>query len=145
MRALLIIGGIVVIAVISLLAWIHIADKKVLDESKPWVTYSRLMYCVTHGCNEYKKQYGSWPSSIDDLRAFGADLNERSTDMWGHIFIMVPYDASLGYGRILSYGADGKPGGTLDDHDIEIRFPSETNESWNKTTGVAIKRPHRAP
>jgi hypothetical protein len=145
MRGLFIIGGILTLAILGLLLWIQIADKKQLNDSKPWVTYSRLMYCVSHGCNEYKKRYGSWPNSLDRLRAFGEDLNERSTDMWGHDFILVPYNESLGYGRILSYGADGKPGGELDNRDIEVRFPSELNETWNTTMGLQFKRPHKVP
>lgn len=137
--------GILAILITGLLGWVRVSDTKQLQESKPWVTHSRLMYFVSHGCNEYKEQYHVWPSSLDQLRRFGADLNERAKDMWGNDFIFVPYNDSLGYGQIISFGADGKPGGTNADADIEVRFPSDANSDWNRQAGAGLKRPKREP
>ena|SRR5258708_6120417 len=143
MRLLFIVCGIPVVLIACLLIWIRMEDQKQLHDSKPWVTYSRLMYCVTHGCSEYKKRYGSWPSSLAQLRAFGNDLKEVSTDMWGHDFVLVPYSETNGYGQIISYGADGKPGGTGADSDLEVRFPDDANSAWNNRAGLGLKRPRR--
>jgi len=43
-----------------------------------------------------------------------------------------PFNEKLGYGEIVSYGRDGKSGGTGLDRDLIVRFPSESNADWNK-------------
>ena len=134
---------ILVILIASLAIWIRISDAKRLEEGKPWITHSRLMYFVSNGCTKYKTHFGVWPSSLAQLRELGEDLNERASDTWGNVFIFVPYNESLGYGQIISFGADGKPGGTNADADIEVRFPFDTNETWNKQAGAGLKRPRR--
>jgi len=65
--------------------------------------------------------------------------------MWGSDFLLVPYKESLGYGEIISYGRDGKPGGTGADSDLVVRYPSEINAAWNKQAGLGLKRPQGAP
>jgi hypothetical protein len=133
------------VLIAGVLISIRLEDKKQLRESRPWVTYSRLMYCVSHGCNEYKRTHGTWPNSLAELRASGDDVNERSKDMWGRDFVYIPYSDSRGYGQIISYGADGKPGGEGADGDLEVRFPSDQNVDWNNQAGLGLKRPHKIP
>ena len=43
-------------------------------------------------------------------------------DAWGHALVLQPFDPAKGYGAIISYGRDGRPGGTGADADIEIRW-----------------------
>jgi hypothetical protein len=61
-------------------------------------------------------------------------LESETTDAYGRIVILVSYNQESGYGELISYGKDGKPGGDNKyDRDIEIRFPinTETNAQWN--------------
>ena len=44
--------------------------------------------------------------------------------------MLVPYNQSLGYGQIISYGRDGGPGGTGTDGDLAVRFPTQANAGW---------------
>ena len=77
----------------------------------------------------YFKTYGLWPASVDALRPAGNPrqimfITERvqPRDAWGRSMVYDPYEASRGYGLVLSYGRDGKRGGSGPDADIERRF-----------------------
>jgi hypothetical protein len=39
--------------------------------------------------------------------------------------IYQPFDPAKGYGSVISYGSDGKPGGSGEAADIEVRFGAE--------------------
>jgi hypothetical protein len=102
------------------------------EEDKPVITYNRLML-VAAGCDKYRASNGVFPESLDVLRPFRADLNEPwEKDAWGQGVIVVPYESSRGYGRIISYGRNRKPGGAGKDRDLEVRFPIKENHDWNK-------------
>jgi type II secretory pathway pseudopilin PulG len=85
--------------------------------------------CLQMASRNYFQVYAVWPNSIRDLES---DANPRkilfvapapaTKDAWGRPLVYVPFYASLGYGRVLSYGRDGKPGGGGPDRDIEFRF-----------------------
>lgn len=145
MRTVFAICGIVAILIAGLWLWGWIANEIQAQEIKPWQTYSRLMYLVSPGCDEYKKKYGTWPSSLTQLRELRPDLNEASKDVWGRDVVLVPYDKSLGYGEIISYGRDGKPGGTGANRDLIVRFPEAANTSWNEQMGAGLRKPQRVP
>jgi hypothetical protein len=100
---------------------------------------------LASGCDKMKKERGAWPSSLAELQAFRADFEEGSKDMWDRDVVFIPYNASLGYGQIISYGRDGKPGGTGADTDLEIRFPSDSNVVWNTKMGQGLRRPSLPP
>lgn len=78
----------------------------------------------------YFKTYGSWPTGISNLFRSGnkehvefvADSPSAPNDAWHHPIQYQPFDATLGYGRVVSSGRDGKIGGSHADSDIEIRF-----------------------
>lgn len=77
---------------------------------------------------QYQAEYKSWPSSLVDLTNNSKNLNfvifsdQGAVDGWGHALIFQPFDAAKGYGVVISYGRDGKPGGTGADADLEVRF-----------------------
>jgi hypothetical protein len=115
-------------------------------ELGPHITYSKLLYLAS-GCEAYKSQYSVWPTNIDQLRSYRPDLVEATKDTYGHDVVFVPYNEALGYGALISYGRDGRPGGNNEyDLDIVIRFPSEleTNTIWNNQVGRQIER-HTPP
>jgi hypothetical protein len=135
----------VTVLVVGLFLWGWINRTNELKKLEPWRTYSTAMYVASRGCGDYDEQHGVWPDSLDQLRAFRGDINERCKDAWGRNFLFVPYNKSLGYGEIISYGRDAKPGGNGLDRDIVIRFPIDANATWNEQQGEGLKKPQRAP
>jgi hypothetical protein len=79
----------------------------------------------------FHSRTGQWPSSLNELvtnkhsTIFHAPPGPfRFLDGWNRPFIFQPFNTSQAYGRILSYGRDGQPGGTGLDADSELRFPN---------------------
>jgi len=148
MRVIFIVCGTIAILIASLpfYGWLE------KEETKPYITYTRLMG-VALDCDKYKEQYGVWPNSIAQLIAFRSELTDWAKDawgkgnnnMWGRYVVLVPFDKSFGYGEVISYGRDGKPEGTGADRDLIVRFPTETNADWNKQMGLGLKKPQRVP
>ena len=79
-------------------------------------------------CDVYLAEFGEPPASLDDLVHNRENIvlmewgKSGPNDAWGNPIRFKPYDASLGYGSVLSYGCDGRPGGKGEDADIEVRF-----------------------
>ena len=123
---------------VAALVW-HLKERK--EASKPYISYTGLV-TLANGCGDYKKQYGVFPEKMEQLRGFRPDMVASTTDAYGHSVILVPYNESVGYGELISYGRDGKPGGENQfDRDIVIRFPTdtETNTQWNKQIAERFK------
>ena len=107
---------------------------------------------VASDCDKYKGQHGEWPTNLTQLITFRPELTDwakdawgKGDDVWGRYVVLVPFNEKLGYGEIVSYGRDGKSGGTGLDRDLIVRFPSESNADWNKQQGEGLKHPQRAP
>jgi len=151
MRIIFIVCGIIARLIACLFIWGWIARTRELKEIRPYITYTRLIG-VAQACDKYKEQYGVWPNSLAQLRVFRPEMSDWAKDswgqgdnVWGRDVVLVPYDKSLGYGEVISYGRDGKPGGSGADQDMIIRFPCEANTNWNEQVGAGLKRPQRAP
>ncbi len=141
-RAIIVVCGIGLAVLVGVVTWGRAVRQREVQQVKPYLTYTRLMGAAKD-CDEYWEQHRGWPTSIAELRAFRSDLNEWAVDMWGRDFVLVPFNASLGYGRVISYGRDGKPGGSTEaDRDIEVRFPTQANTNWNASVGHGLKRPY---
>src|SRR5664280_1911180 len=75
--------------------------------------------------NRFYLEYGYWPTGFASF--FPAGNVEHKTfvaagitnDGWKHPFVYYPFDANLGYGRVVSLGRDGKIGGEGLNRDIE--------------------------
>ena len=130
--------SIIAFAVIAHIFWsIHRYDKKI----KPFASYTRLNN-LAKGMDDYKQQNGQWPTNLTELATFRPDLSVETTDAYGNAVILVNFNQSNGYGELISYGSDGKPGGNNKfDRDIEIRFPMdmETNMQWNEQVRERFK------
>lgn len=101
---------------------------------------------VASGCDQYRLKYGSYPTSLAELHDLREDLSAPWTqDAWGRDLKISDFDKSRGYGSVISYGRDGKPGGNGNDRDLEVRFPIATNEEWNKNIGNGLKKPQFRP
>jgi hypothetical protein len=71
---------------------------------------------------------GRWPTSAAELVTNSMGLvfispSPPIPDSWGRHIVYQPYTSNAGYGRVISYGRDGRPGGIGPDADIEQRFP----------------------
>jgi hypothetical protein len=116
----------------AFILWRLLDMRRSEEENKPVVTYNRLMFVAT-GCDKFKQTNGAFPDSLQVLHEFRIELNDPWTkDAWRRNLIVIPYEPSCGYGKIISYGRDGKPGGVGKDRDLEVRFPIRENQDWNK-------------
>jgi len=141
MSRIFIVCGICVGICIGGIAYVRLILKKQQEKLRPHISYSKLLY-LSKGCDNYKAQYGRWPTNIDQLRGYRPDLVEATKDAYGHDVIIIPYDPNHGYGELISYGRDGQPGGNNEyDLDIVIRYPSdsETNMGWNNQVGRQVE------
>ena len=149
MRVVFVIIGAILLIIISLLIIPRIITARGMQEAKPYVTYTRLIY-VASWCDKYKGQYGAWPSSLAQLRAFRPELIDWARDawgpgdnMWGRDVVLISYNETIGYGEVISYGRDGMPGGTSVDQDMVVRFPLTTNSNRNEHVEHSLKKPER--
>lgn len=147
MRSICVIAVIIALFMASLLVVGNILLSRDIQQSKPYVTYTRLIY-VASCCDKYKEQFGSWPTSLAQLGSFRPELGDWAKDawgpgnsVWGHFAIVIPYNDALGYGEIISYGRDGIRGGQGDDQDMAVRFPIMLNSNWNEHVRAGLKRP----
>lgn len=81
----------------------------------------------------YRHDTGQYPASADDLAALARMPASRPwnwrgpyvlrpipTDPWRHAYVYRPDESGGGY-TLLSYGADGRPGGAGEDADLGVR------------------------
>ena len=136
-------GKAILILFLGCCLYVGIAVRWMSYVGKTYITWDSLLFDA-HLCDEYKKQFGTWPSSMEQIQSSHIKLGNRGTkDAWGREVVFVPYDESVGCGKIISYGRDGKPGGTGVNLDIEIRFPAEPNVVWNKQQSMGLEKPPR--
>jgi hypothetical protein len=112
-----------------------------MERMKPYTSYTALVN-LAEGFDYYKKEYGVWPADTNQLVKVRPDLVNDITDGYGRAVIVIPCSEKAGYGEVISYGRDGKPGGDDQfDRDIAIRFPmdTETNAQWNKQAAERFK------
>jgi hypothetical protein len=141
MRRLLAIAGAVLILSASLLVCGRWSGVRYAELLKPAITYNGLSYAALC-CDKYHEQLGTWPTTLEQLRSFKRDLPEVTIDAWGRDFIFEPYDATNGYGQLISYGRDGLPGGRSEaENDLKVRFPLDTNGAWNDQARSQVRRP----
>ena len=88
-------------------------------------TVELMMYHMA--ITNFSGAVGHWPVSLRELESNSAKINfivaANFNDPWSRPYIFVPYHSATGFGRIVTLGRDGKPGGTGLDADIERRFP----------------------
>jgi hypothetical protein len=82
MRTVFIILGIVASLIVGSFIFVRVTIERNLQESKPWITYGRLV-AVASDCDQYKAKFGLWPSSLEQLIAFKPELVDWAKDAWG--------------------------------------------------------------
>jgi hypothetical protein len=125
-KLLFVIAGTFVLFVVLINIWGNYLE----SVQKPFGTYYRLITLSIRGFEDYRSAYGRWPGSVSNAVEFDHDLGV--SDEWGNQIGLIPYNEKLGYGQLISYGRDGKPGGTGLDRDWIVRFPVYANYAWDK-------------
>jgi hypothetical protein len=70
-------------------------------------------------CEIYRDKTGSWPTSIPAVtNVVSLDSANDLQDGWGRQMLLIPATNSPGAVILISYGADGIPGGTGTNGDI---------------------------
>ena len=94
---------------------------------------------IAAGCRAYHMEYNVWPDSLGQLDVSNNVRNlpffesrHPGRDEWGNPYVYQSYDPAKGYGTIMSYGSDGRPGGRGDAADLVIHFTvnRQTFASW---------------
>lgn len=90
-----------------------------------------LLRSVADASRSFKREYGTWPASLSSLSTnnpkrllFLLDMEKGGVllDRWGHPLVYIPYNQEAGCGVVISWGADGEPGGKNQDRDRIARF-----------------------
>ena len=70
-------------------------------------------------CEDYRDKAGTWPVSLTALTSkITIESTNQLLDGWGRNFILVPSTNVPGTVLLISYGADGMPGGAGTNADI---------------------------
>lgn len=110
---------------------------QIVDRDRNFKSYSSYLRLVNlaNGLSDYNTNNRVWPTNLNQLIVARPDLGPNMEDGYGRPVVFLPFKDSIGYGAIVSYGRDGKPGGgNRFDRDIEIRFPMDAsaNAQWNQ-------------
>jgi hypothetical protein len=109
-----------ILLVLALLACLQLDSAQVRSQA--------MVKSIGAACDGYVKFYKEPPSSIAALENNRSNVvfiiwgKDGPVDGWGRPIILVPFDAGSGYGSVMSYGRDGRPGGKGLDADVEARF-----------------------
>jgi hypothetical protein len=85
------------------------------DPDPTIVTKVRLRV-IADASQFFHLNYGSWPTGFaqfypdqnTDHIAFIPSGGSTTNDAWGHPLVYKPFDASIGYGSVVSLGRDGR-------------------------------------
>ncbi len=131
MKVLLkIVGGLVLVGVI----WCVVG--RVVFRQQQLAGYNKFrLTWVGAAASEYHKSLRRWPSSLADLVAqpdsnMAVFLKSGSNDAWGHPIVFEPFDSTRGYGRLISYGQDGRPGGEGYAKDVALHYGEDQQRSF---------------
>ena len=70
---------------------------------------------MKRACDQYMTKHGSYPSAAEQLIEANLVSEEAATDPWGAYFVI---EEAAGSVRVVTYGADGAPGGEGRDADF---------------------------
>jgi hypothetical protein len=118
----MVLGSALTLAVLLLVAWLQVRTPMAIAST----TVQLISYRAA--TTNFFAMVGRWPTSATELvtNSIGVVFiypSPPAHDGWGRQIIYEPYTTNAGYGRVASYGRDGRPGGTGGDADIGFRFP----------------------
>lgn len=86
-----------------------------------WDAAQMLVRSVAIASEQYHVEFSAWPQSLTDLNF----RTQNPCDPWKNPLVYMPFNTESGYGLVISWGADGKPGGTGKARDRIARFPEQ--------------------
>lgn len=99
-----------------------------------------MIFLAADASDAYRLE-GMWPTSIQQLlarpdaaRRLAGFLKLGANDVWGHPLVFEPFSPLRGYGRIISYGSDGQPGGKGAARDIILHYGENQKVSFSQRT-----------
>jgi hypothetical protein len=87
-----------------------------------------LLSSISTASSAFQAHMSRWPTSASELVSNSVAIvfivpSPPWRDVWDHSIAYEPFTTNSGFGRAVSYGRDGKPGGLGQDADIEVKFP----------------------
>ena len=121
-------GVLLMLMVILTIAWFEARSSAQLDPAKIAFNTMCDLEREKGAITTFFELTGRWPTSTWELvsNSFGVNFTQPRPpfrDGWGNPTIYQPFNTTTGYGRVISYGRDGRPRGVGADADIEVRFP----------------------
>ncbi len=123
--------GIATVVVVALYQLLPYAYVRLFPQNAIGYESVRRTFSLALATSQARDFQGAWPASIHQLipttnQSYGSNmavfLKDGTNDSWGHPIVFEPFNPARGYGRIVSYGADGKPGGSWLANDIVWHF-----------------------
>jgi len=117
-RAFKIVAGVLIAIVLLSIGWSFAYPRLFPERMLAQQTRMRCMFLGSAAVESFRL-HSRWPESMQDLVAhpdgtngnMAMFLRDGINDSWGHPIVMEAFSRGQGYGRIISYGADGQPGG----------------------------------
>ena len=87
-----------------------------------------LLNEISLASSQFQAHMNRWPTSESELVSNSSNIVFILTappwrDSWNRPIIYEPFLTNSEFGRAVSYGRDGNPGGLGRDEDIEVKFP----------------------
>jgi len=118
----------VILGILLTLAMLAFLGGLLLRTPRAIARTNRVLVSYRAATTSFFAKFGRWPTSTTELVSNSMGIifiypSPPGKDGWGRLIIYEPYATNIGFGRVLSYGRDGKPGGIGADADIEFRLP----------------------
>jgi len=118
----MVLGGVLTLGILAVVGWS-------LTRTPAAIARTNVqLLCYQVATTNFFASAGRWPTSATELVTNSLGIvfiypSPPAQDGWGRQIVYEPYSTNSGYGRVVSYGRDGRSGGTDADADIEFRFP----------------------
>lgn len=118
----MLLGGALTFAIVVVVAWLQFRTSAAIART------TVQLVCYKMATTNFFAMTGRWPIAAEELvtNSMGVRFIHPSPpvgDGWGRQIVYEPHTTNTGYGRVASFGRDGRPGGVGADADIEFRFP----------------------
>src|ERR1019366_3230107 len=112
------------LVLLLLLAFAEITLRPRAGLSKTELFFEKIAYASS----AFRAQMNRWPTSEAELVINSVGIvfivpAPPWRDAWDRPIIYDPFTSNSGFGRVVSYGRDGKPNGSGQDADIEVKCP----------------------
>ena len=151
-RAFKIIAGVLIAIVLLSIGWSFAYPRLFSERMLAQQTRMRCMFLGSAAVESFRL-HSRWPESLQDLVAHPDGTNGNMAmflrgginDSWGHPIVLEAFSRAQGYGRIISYGADGQPGGEGIAGDIIMHYGNNQVVSLREQQPIARRVRYMSP